>query len=179
MRVTRQPRSAALELFEAVTALARVYQFRDRDRICCRDLTVTQWYALEVLRRVGACSLNALARELNLEKSTASRLVGELERRRYVQRRAHPGDGRSVFISATARGLRAFATVRRDLLREHARVITGLDSATQRAVGDVIRQLALATAQRSGLSVRIGTRRARLWPAELHVFRRRNGRLAP
>ena len=29
--------------------LVRVYQFRDRDHICCHDVSVTQCYALEML----------------------------------------------------------------------------------------------------------------------------------
>ena len=32
----------ALDLHEAVADLVRVYQFRDRDRICCHDVWVTQ-----------------------------------------------------------------------------------------------------------------------------------------
>lgn len=152
-RSTRSARSSAAgELFEALTALARLYQFRDRDRICCRDMTVSQWYALEVLDRRGTCTANALAEELNLEKSTASRLIADLERKGYAKRRQNPGDGRSILLHATVGGRRAFDTVRADLLREHAQVVAGLDAGTQRAVALVMRKLAQTTARRSGLS---------------------------
>jgi MarR family 2-MHQ and catechol resistance regulon transcriptional repressor len=151
-RRIRGERAAVRELFEAVTALARLYQFRDRDRICCRDMTVSQWYALEVLDRHGVCTVNALADELNLEKSTASRLVADLERKGYAKRQRNPGDGRSVLLRATAGGRRSFDTVRGELLREHTQVVSGLDAATQRTVAIVVRKLARATARRSGLS---------------------------
>ena len=35
--------------YEALSELLRVYQFRDRDRICCYDVSITQCYALEAL----------------------------------------------------------------------------------------------------------------------------------
>ena len=57
---TRKPpaRSSDLEsdaaaLQAAVSELVRVYQFRDRDRICCHDISVTQCYALETLVEHG------------------------------------------------------------------------------------------------------------------------------
>ena len=40
-------------LHEAVADLVRVYQFRDRDRICCHDVSVTQCYALETIVEHG------------------------------------------------------------------------------------------------------------------------------
>src|SRR4026209_916514 len=50
-------------LHEALTELVRVYQFRDRDRICCHDISVTQCYALDALLRRGPSGLNELAAE--------------------------------------------------------------------------------------------------------------------
>jgi hypothetical protein len=50
-------RDAAL-LYEALSDLLRVYQFRDRDRICCHDISVTQCYALESLVREGPLTQN-------------------------------------------------------------------------------------------------------------------------
>ena len=51
----------AEELQAAIADLVRVYQFRDRDRICCYDISVTQCYALETLVNAGPlrrCSAN-------------------------------------------------------------------------------------------------------------------------
>ena len=71
----------AAALHAAVADLVRVYQFRDRDRICCHDISVTQCYALETLVEHGPLRLNALADRLFLDKSTTSRVVGTLVRR--------------------------------------------------------------------------------------------------
>jgi hypothetical protein len=35
-----------------------VYQFRDRDRICCHDVSVTQCYALETIVEHGPLRLD-------------------------------------------------------------------------------------------------------------------------
>ena len=51
---SRAPDATAEELHAALSALIRVYQFRDRDRICCHDVSVTQCYALEALVKLGA-----------------------------------------------------------------------------------------------------------------------------
>ena len=66
----------------AVADLVRVYQFRDRDRICCHDVSVTQCYALETMVEHGPLRLSALADRLFLDKSTTSRVVSTLVRRR-------------------------------------------------------------------------------------------------
>src|SRR5207249_8354060 len=92
----------ATELHDALLAFLRVYQFRDRDRICCHDISVTQCYAIDALLRRDLATLNELAAELCLDKSTASRVVATLERKGYVARAAHPRDGRSVVLTATA-----------------------------------------------------------------------------
>src|SRR3954471_23146414 len=91
----------AADLHTAVSDLVRVYQFRDRDRICCHDVSVTQCYALEAVIRRGPITLGEVAAELYLDKSTASRVVGTLERKRYVTRSPHPTDGRAVLVKPT------------------------------------------------------------------------------
>src|ERR687883_422007 len=91
----------ALALHKAVADLVRVYQFRDRDRICCHDISVTQCYALETLVQHGPMRGNALAERLFLDKSTTSRVAGTLIRKGYVEQGADATDGRAMLISAT------------------------------------------------------------------------------
>src|SRR6185436_12239389 len=122
--VLDKPRAAgrleadAVELHTALTELVRVYQFRDRDRICCHDVSVTQCYAFEALIRRGPSGLNELAAELYLDKSTASRVVATLERKGYVSRAAHPDDGRAIVLRATPAGRKLHDRIRQDLVHE-------------------------------------------------------------
>ena len=122
----------AAAVFDVMTELLRVYQFRDRDRITSHGVTVTQTYALEVVLRRGEATAKQLAQELALEKSTVSRLVEAMVEGGLVERVDHPDDARSVLLRATPHGRRAYAAVRRDIVRENVAVLRGL-TATERA----------------------------------------------
>ena len=124
-RVALDRDAAALQA--AVAELVRVYQFRDRDRICCHDISVTQCYALETLVEHGPMRLNALAERLFLDKSTTSRVVGALVKKGYVEQHADESDGRATALQATARGRRLCARITNDLVDQHKQLLQDLD----------------------------------------------------
>ena len=136
----------------ALSDLVRVYQFRDRDRICCHDISVTQCYALEALIRRGPSTLGQVAAELYLDKSTASRVVSTLERKRYVSRTAHPDDGRAVLLEATAAGQRLYERIKRTLLEEEKELLRDFEPAVRAAAAEIMSRLARVAASRSGLA---------------------------
>lgn len=138
------------ELYEALTDLVRVYQFRDRNLICCHDVSVTQCYALDALVRGGPSTLGSLASMLMLDKSTTSRVVETLDRKGYVKRVTHPSDARAVRLSATARGRALHATIQREQLEEERAIIEGLPVEVRRATIGVVRELAKVAAKRIG-----------------------------
>jgi DNA-binding MarR family transcriptional regulator len=117
----------AVALHRVLLELKRAYQFRDRECICCYDISVTQCWALEALLRRGGLTLNELAGELYLEKSTASRVVGALERKGYVKRARNPEDGRSVSLSATAAGARLYGRIEGELLAQERLLLSEFD----------------------------------------------------
>src|SRR6187200_3384325 len=94
----------AQALQAAVAELVRVYQFRDRDRICCHDISVTQCHALETLVEHGPLRLGDLTQRLFLDKSTTSRVVRTLVKKGYVQQHTDASDGRATALSATLTG---------------------------------------------------------------------------
>lgn len=120
--------------YDALSDLIRFYQFRDRDRICCHDISVSQCYALEALVRRDPLTLNDLAAFLYLDKSTASRVVDSLERKGYVARAPHPEDGRSVLLSSTARGRELYARIERDIVAEERGLLADFDPETRSAI---------------------------------------------
>jgi DNA-binding MarR family transcriptional regulator len=142
----------AMALHDALSELVRVYQFRDRDRICCHDVSVTQCYAIEALIRRGPSGLNELAAHLYLDKSTASRVVTTLERKGYVRRGAHPGDGRAIVLTVTPAGRRLHDRIRTDLVAEARELIQDFEPEVSKAATRLILRLARAAAQRSGVS---------------------------
>src|SRR5918995_1159464 len=109
-------RRDARELQAAVAELVRVYQFRDRDRICCHDVSVTQCHALEALVENGPLRLGALADRLFLDKSTTSRVVGTLVKKGYVEQRSDESDRRATALHATASGRRLCKRITDDLV---------------------------------------------------------------
>jgi|SRR5687768_5804548 len=146
----------ATALHDALSELVRVYQFRDRDRICCHDVSVTQCYAIDALVRRGPSTLGDLARELFLDKSTASRVVGTLVRKKYVARAAHPEDGRSVVLRVTPAGRRLHDLIRQDLVAEARTLIVDFEPEVREAATRLILRLARAAAARSGVAAGSG-----------------------
>jgi MarR family transcriptional regulator, 2-MHQ and catechol-resistance regulon repressor len=134
------------ELYDALEDLLRVYQFRDRDRICCFDISVSQCYALEGLVRRGGMALNDLAAYLYLDKSTASRVVDALERKGYVARSPHPKDGRSVLLEATAAGRELEGKIRESILAEERQLLADFAPDVRQAMTQLIRRLGRAAA---------------------------------
>jgi len=142
----------AAALHEALSELVRVYQFRDRDRICCHDISVTQCYALEALLRRGPSGLNELAAELYLDKSTASRVIATLERKRYVSRAPHPEDKRAIVLTVTAAGRKLCQRIRTDLVTEARQLLEDFEPEVREGAARLILRLARAAAVRSGVA---------------------------
>lgn len=137
-------RRDAEALQAAVADLVRVYQFRDRDRICCHDVSVTQCYALETLVERGPMRLTALAERLFLDKSTTSRVVNALVRKGYVEQRPDPTDGRAMLVGVTRQGHRLCARIAADLVEQQKQVLEDLPPEIRAGAVQVIRRLAQA-----------------------------------
>jgi DNA-binding MarR family transcriptional regulator len=149
----------AAALHAAVSDLVRVYQFRDRDRICCHDISVTQCYALEAVAEHGPVRLGALADRMFLDKSTTSRVVATLVRKGYLSQGPDPADARASAIAVTKAGRQLYAKITRDLVAQQHAVLQDLDPDVRDGVVEVIRRLARAAEKRfmAGTSVGAAT----------------------
>ena len=141
-------RKDAERLYEALSDLVRVYQFRDRDTICCHDISVTQCYALEALVNSGPRTLNELAAQLYLDKSTASRVVTTLERKGYITRQTHPQDRRAILIDVTASGRKLCGTIQAELIDETRKLLDDFEPAVREAAPRLLDRLARAAERR-------------------------------
>lgn len=158
MTTTKRPRSrtgsaAALRadaeaLHMAVTHLVRLYQFRDRDRICCHDVSVTQCHALEVLVERGPSRSQALADALLLDKSTTTRVVDALVRKGYAERQADPDDARALSLSVTDTGRALYERINGELIEQQAEILRDLDPQVRNGATEVITRLARAAQTR-------------------------------
>ena len=138
----------ARAMSDALGDLIRVVQFRDRDRACCYDVSVSQCYALKAVADRGPLTVNDLAAELYLDKSTASRVANGLEEKGYLVRERDEGDGRVIRLSASATGATLCARIDDDLAREYADLLTDFDPEVRAAITRLLGRLAVSFAAR-------------------------------
>jgi DNA-binding MarR family transcriptional regulator len=69
-------------------------------------LRITQFLTLSALNELGSAAVNALAEQLDIERTAMGKMVGFLERDGLVRIRPSPTDGRSRLIELTDAGRR-------------------------------------------------------------------------
>ncbi len=98
----------ALAFREQMVALVRAFGWHRPDQTPCGTaVPISEAHALIELARQETLPQHELGARLGLEKSTVSRLVGQLESRGWVQRQRQERDGRSVAVSLTEKGRQA------------------------------------------------------------------------
>jgi len=108
--------------------LIRMVQLRDRDSICCHDLSVSQCHALKALVE-RPLMLNELAASLYLDKSTTSRIADALLKKGYAIRERHPEDGRARVLTITEPGRRLFARIEEQLIDSLQHLVADIEPA--------------------------------------------------
>ncbi len=134
-------RADAEQLSDALSELIRVIQFRDRDRACCYDISVSQCYALKRVVDAGALTINDLAAHLYLDKSTASRVANGLVDKGLLVRERVPVDGRVVRLVATPEGASICSTIDSDLTREYVEMLSDFDPEVRAEITRLVARL--------------------------------------
>jgi MarR family 2-MHQ and catechol resistance regulon transcriptional repressor len=143
-------RMDAFDLQAALSELVQAYQFRDRKATYCHGISVTQCYALSAIAMRWAMTLNELAAELYLDKSTTSRVVDSLVEKGYVRRSRDPEDARTLSIEPTEKGLALHSKIQRDLVREMRNLIADDSPAIRRATIRLVARLARLASKKFG-----------------------------
>ncbi len=113
-----QPSTAA-GLLLAGQQIARAVEGRlGSDRLSAMEAVLLSRLATD-----GPLSMNAVRTALGIEKSTATSLVDRLQKRGYVERKPHPGDGRSLVVHLTRSG--------RTVARKVTTALQGVDNELQ------------------------------------------------
>lgn len=142
----------AADFHQVLTQLVRIYMFRDRDRSGSHDVGVTGAHALDILVRQGGIGLNQLATELFVDKSTASRIVADLEEKGYISRTINREDRRTVRLEVTSAGRELHQRIQKDNLREAAELLRPFAAETRQAMMARLRQIAGTFAIHAGVS---------------------------
>jgi MarR family transcriptional regulator, 2-MHQ and catechol-resistance regulon repressor len=104
-----------MEIYRALSDLARRYQFRSKEEVCCYGLTVSQCYALQELHDFGKMPSSDLALRLSLDLSSTTRLVDQLVRKKLAVRTKKAEDARIREIEITESGRRLISRIQNDL----------------------------------------------------------------
>ena len=146
----RDLKGDAETLSRLVNDLTRLLQFRDRDRLCREDISVSQCYALSAVVEGGGIGVNQLARQLYLDKSTASRLAAGLEEKGYVERVPDPRDRRSLRIEPTREGLQLSRSIHEGMVAEAEELLADFDPEVRLALTKILGRLTSYYAQSCG-----------------------------
>jgi DNA-binding MarR family transcriptional regulator len=138
----------AITMQESLAELVRVYQFRDRQRVCYYDVSVTQCYAISFLVTGGPTTLNKLASALYLDKSTASRTVDSLVRLGYVRKTADAEDARALSLEVSAKGKRLHRQIEQDLVDQMKRLLADFEPDVRKKSARLLARLAEAAKTR-------------------------------
>lgn len=114
------------------------------------SLTVTQFRTLAVLGRAGQTNLQGLADELQVNASTAMRMVDRLVAAGLVKREENPATRREVVLTLTADGTRVFAKVmdkRREWVRD---IVMKMPSGDRKSLVKALQSFAAAAGSSLG-----------------------------
>ena len=114
-------------LMESVVAFVRSFGLHKPDQTPCgQPVTVAEAHALTDLAAFGPVRQGELAGRLQLEKSTVSRLVRQMEGHGWIQRSSDRDDGRVILIRLTRQGRKTAAELVRARQRKFARIISAI-----------------------------------------------------
>jgi DNA-binding MarR family transcriptional regulator len=114
-------------------------------QLLATGLTTPQYVVLWVLEQEGELSSSALARQSRVTAQTMDVLVKGLEGAGLVARRRHPGHGRILLVSLTAKGTAALRRGREVALQVQAEVLKPLGSEERRRLVKDLRAIEEAT----------------------------------
>jgi DNA-binding MarR family transcriptional regulator len=111
------------------------------------DVTLTQYRVLIELASRGPHRLADLARVLQVDRSTATRMCDRLVRKHLVQRRRTSNDRRSVRVSLTSSGRELVEEVSKRRRQEIARILRRLPVSDRRPALKALRAFADAAGE--------------------------------
>ncbi|QUQ67602.1 MarR family winged helix-turn-helix transcriptional regulator [Kutzneria sp. CA-103260] len=125
---------------DAVLAAARLLMAVTARSIAAVDesITLAQFRLLVILNTVGAVKHAALADQLGVNPSTASRMVDRLVSAGMVDRQANPASRREIVIELTAEGRRVVRQVTARRRQEIAAIVARMPEPTRAGLVDAL-----------------------------------------
>jgi DNA-binding MarR family transcriptional regulator len=135
MRDLPATQTDAQVLQDRLVSFIRAFGLHQPERTPCgQPIPVSEAHALAELTRNAPLGQAELGRRLRLEKSTVSRLVGQLIGRGWLERRPDPGDGRATLLVLTPAGQQAADALASARAAKFARLLEAIPAAEREAV---------------------------------------------
>ncbi|MDW7671765.1 MAG: MarR family winged helix-turn-helix transcriptional regulator [Bacillota bacterium] len=128
------------EVGQTVQHLVRVMQLFERDQIKPHGFTTSQAYVLTQLNAVPELTMNELSEKLNARTSTMTRIVNNLVRDGFIQRKRDDSDRRIVLVALTSKGKKAATDLESDIVAYYQKIVAHLPEGR---VEEVLRATAL------------------------------------
>ncbi len=101
-------------------------------------LTRAQWSILAILSNQEGLSQSQISAKLEIEKSTAGRLIDQVEKSGWIERRPIAGDRRVWGIHLTDRARQLLVQVETVILRSRTEMLQGLSAAQQDYLSEIL-----------------------------------------
>ena len=106
-------------------------------------LSRAQWSVLAILSNHEGVSQSQISHELEIEKSTAGRLIDQVEKSGWIERRPIPGDRRLWSIHLTDQARQLPVEIERVIMHAREDMLRGLSEEQQNTLTDLLRTVKL------------------------------------
>lgn len=141
----------AIDIFRALSELARRYQFRSRDEVCCYGLTVSQCYALQALYWEGSLTGSDVAERLGLDLSTTTRVIDQLVKKKLASRSHSESDRRVRDMEITEAGRRLVQRLEEEFAQSLVPVMDEFSAEVKKEAPRLLRRLAQVLGKKGAL----------------------------
>ena len=107
-------------------------------RLHPRGLSRAQWSILAILSNHEGLSQSQISHELEIEKSTAGRLIDQIEKSGWIERRPTPGDRRLWSIHLTDQARQLIVEIESVILQSRDEMLHGLSAEQQQSLTDIL-----------------------------------------
>ena len=101
-------------------------------------LSRAQWSVLAILSNHEGVSQSQISQELEIEKSTAGRLIDQVEKSGWIERRPTPGDRRLWSIHLTDQARQLIVEIESVILQSRDEMLHGLSAEQQQSLTDIL-----------------------------------------
>ncbi|WP_035345595.1 MarR family winged helix-turn-helix transcriptional regulator [Alkalihalobacillus hemicellulosilyticus] len=119
------------ELTELLYSISDRFHMREQEHLCCYDLSASECRTLSYLKRDSerTITMNELAKQLNITRGGATRVIDKLIDKGYVLRKTHPEDGRVCCIVLSSQGSELIDRIEVEVALRNENILKKLDPA--------------------------------------------------